>query len=80
MTRVLEFLVTGDSQIHCASCEQRITRSLRQLKGVHDVDASAETQKVRVTMDPHVTTLEEVQKQLRNIGYEVAQGGKSRDS
>jgi len=75
MNRTLEFTVTGDSQIHCGSCEHRITRSLQQLKGVENVDASAETQSIRVTIDSKLTSPEEVQKKLQSIGYETERRG-----
>jgi Cu+-exporting ATPase len=76
MTRSVECTVIGEQQIHCASCEQRIERALRQVEGVQDVRASAESQQVLATIDAGRVGSERLREKLRELGYEVAsQGG-----
>lgn len=76
MTRSVEFTVTGELRIHCASCEQRIERALRQVKGVQDVRASGENQQVLATIDVGQVGPERLREKLHELGYEVAsQGG-----
>jgi Cu+-exporting ATPase len=62
------FAVTG---IHCASCAQRIQRSLTQLPGVRTARANAATQEVEVRVETSRTTLEEVKQRLAFLGYPV---------
>ncbi|MBI4491247.1 MAG: heavy-metal-associated domain-containing protein [Chloroflexi bacterium] len=71
MALTLDFTVTGQEQIHCASCEQRISNALRRLRGVEDVHASAQTQRVQVTIDPTQVSAEQVRAKLGHLGYEV---------
>jgi copper chaperone len=52
MADTIEFMVTGETKLHCQSCEQRVVHALRRLAGVQDVQASAHTQRVAVTLDP----------------------------
>jgi copper chaperone len=75
MASTAEFIVTGDQKIHCEGCEQRIDRALRRLPGVREVEASAETQRVAVTLDPNQVGPEEVRERLDLLGYEVTKGG-----
>lgn len=76
MTQTVEFTVSGELRIHCASCEQGIERALRQVKGVQDVRASVESQQVLATIDAGQVGPEQLQEKLRELGYEVAsQGG-----
>ncbi len=51
-TQTLNFTVNDETKIHCAGYEQRIGNALRRLPGILDVQASAETQRVVVTIDP----------------------------
>ncbi len=74
MRDTVQFSITGDQTIHCASCEARIERALRRVAGVQDVRANADTQQVAATIDPEQVTPEQVQAKLTDLGYE-AQGG-----
>ena len=69
---VVRFEVIGDERIHCSGCESRIRHALRRLPGVHDVQASAETQRVSVTIDPARTSEDEVRARLTQLGYQLA--------
>ncbi len=71
MTSKAEFRVTGEQKIHCEGCEQRIDRALRRLPGVQDVEASAENQRVEVTLDPARVGADEVRDRLEFLGYRV---------
>ncbi len=44
MRDTVQFSITGEQTIHCASCEARIERALRRVAGVQDVRANADTQ------------------------------------
>ena len=69
MTRTIDFTVTGGMKLHCAGCEERIGTALRRLPGVGDVQASAQDQRVKVTMDPAQVSAEQVRAKLEELGY-----------
>lgn len=71
MKTVVQFEVIGDERIHCSGCESRIGHALRRLPGVQDVQASAETQRVSVTIDTAQVTADEVRARLMQLGYPV---------
>ncbi len=71
MTDTLDFTVTGEQKIHCDACENRIANALKRLDGVREVRASAQTQKVAVTIDPTRLSPERVKARLGDLGYEV---------
>lgn len=77
MSNTAEFVVTGNQKIHCEGCEQRIDRALRRLPGVGSVEASAQSQRVIVEMDPAQVSPEQVRERLDLLGYEVAGGASS---
>jgi copper chaperone CopZ len=66
------FKVTGETEIHCASCEQRIDRALQRLDGVRDVKSSFQTQEVTVTTDDAKLSPDQVRARLEQLGYEAA--------
>jgi copper chaperone CopZ len=72
-----DFTVTGEQQIHCAGCEQRIGNALRRLPGIQDVKASAGTQQVAVTTDPAAVSSDQVRAKLEQLGYQVKSMGDS---
>lgn len=71
MTNLIEFQVIGDEKIHCAGCETRIGFALGRLPGVRDARATAQTQRIAVTIDPEQVSPEQVRARLRDLGYEV---------
>jgi copper chaperone CopZ len=71
MTRTVDFRVVGEEQIHCTGCEQRIANALRRLPGVLRVLASAQSQRVAVTIDPAQVGPEQVRARLEQLGYQV---------
>ena len=71
MVRVVDFTVTGEEKIHCAGCETRIAAALQRVRGVREVQASAETQRVKVTIEPSQVRPEQVREKLEQLGYQV---------
>ncbi len=71
MTRTIDFMVTGERKIHCAGCELRIETALRQLPGIRNVQASAETQRVVVRSDPAQVGAEGIRAKLEELGYQA---------
>lgn len=71
MRSKVQFEVTGAPRIHCAACESRIGHALRRLPGVEDVQASAATQRVAVTIDPARVSADELRARLEQLGYQV---------
>lgn len=71
MSTTVQFEVVGEEKIHCAGCESRIATALGRLPGVEDVQASAETQQVKLTIDPARVSADELRVRLEKLGYEV---------
>ncbi len=71
MTSKVEFTVTGEVKIHCASCEHHISNALVRLPGVEKAWASASSQRVGVIIDPGVVGAEQVQARLQLLGYQA---------
>ena len=75
MENTIYFVVTGEERIHCSGCESRIAYALRRLPGVQDVRASAENQRVLVSVDPLRIGAEQIQAKLEQLGYRVRLAG-----
>jgi copper chaperone CopZ len=71
MAQTLEFVVMGEEKMHCAGCEQRVSNALRRLPGVQEVQASATTQHVLVTVDPSQVGADQVRAKLEQLGYQA---------
>jgi copper chaperone CopZ len=69
MLRSLGFTITGEPQLHCASCEQRVTRALRGVEGVREVRADATSQRVEVLIDGAKLDTDAIVKHLDLLGY-----------
>mgnify|MGYP003235412416 CR=1 FL=1 len=61
----------GHPELECGKCENKVKENLRFVKGVKDIQASAETQKITVVYDADKTTVEKIQKSLEKIGYKT---------
>lgn len=70
-TTVIQFEVIGEEKIHCAGCESRIATALRRLPGVEEVQASAETQRVKLVIDPARVSADEVRARLEQLDYQT---------
>lgn len=75
--KTIDFKIGGEQTLHCAGCEQRVIRALRAMPGVQHVQASAQTQAVRVELDPIQMSPERVQTKLQQLGYAVIPQGAS---
>jgi len=56
----------------CASCANKVERSVRTLQGVGSVDPRPATGTLVVTYDPDATTAEAIRGQVEGAGYDVA--------
>lgn len=72
MTDSLNYTVTGEDRMHCAGCENRVKNTLERLEGVQGVTAHAEQQAISVRIDRARIKPEDVEAELRRIGYEVS--------
>lgn len=68
MSRSYDFEV-HDRRIHCDGCEGRITHALSRLDGVTSVEASHETQRVRVAVEDGGPAPDEIAHKLAEIGF-----------
>lgn len=66
--RDYEFEVT-DGRIHCDGCEGRVSHALGRIEGVTRVEASHETQRVRVTVKEGGPRRADIARRLREIGF-----------
>ena len=71
MTKTMNFSVTGDQQIHCEGCEQRIGRALERLDGVQTVEANAQNQRIVIETDTAQTGPDQLRERLDLLGYDV---------
>ncbi len=71
MATTVEFTVSSDVKLHCASCEQRVDRALRRVPGVQEVAANAATQQVVATIDAGQVSPSELQAKCAELGYQV---------
>lgn len=71
MSETIDFNVIGETSIHCAGCEQRISRALRRIPGIQNVQTSIPHQQIVVTFEPTLVGPELIQVKLGEIGYEV---------
>lgn len=58
-----------DNAIHCADCESRIEKVLRQVPGVLRVKADHNAQTVAITMDTDRTETSALKRKLEMAGY-----------
>jgi copper chaperone len=56
----------------CGGCENAVKRTLRQMTGVQDVDASHSGNLVRVTFDEGRLTPAAIRQAIEGLGYTVA--------
>ncbi|MGI6597003.1 MAG: heavy-metal-associated domain-containing protein [bacterium] len=62
-------LQLGD--LACPSCAQTIGQILKRQKGVQDAAVAFTTSRVKVTYDPEVITIEQIEKAIEKTGYKV---------
>ncbi|WP_048061531.1 heavy-metal-associated domain-containing protein [Hyperthermus butylicus] len=57
--------------MHCANCVVTIEKALRKVKGVGKVSVNFATGEAIVEYDPSTTTLKDIVKIVREVGYDV---------
>jgi cation transport ATPase len=63
--------VTFSTDLHCDSCAQRVTETLEEHEGVREVDADADTERVEIVINPHVTSPDDIRAVVDDMGYAV---------
>jgi P-type Cu+ transporter len=62
------------SGMHCASCAQIISRTLKKIPGVTDATAQYATETVSVSYDPNQVTVDAMNTAVKKYGYSLIQG------
>jgi copper chaperone len=75
MLKSVTFEVTGEQQLHCEACEQRVARLLKTVEGVGQVRAQADRQRIDVLFDAAVLDPPSIAARLREAGYETKVAG-----
>lgn len=57
--------------MHCTSCAFNIDGELEDTEGVKEATTSYAKQKVEVTFDSDMVSLEKIQKIIHSIGYQI---------
>jgi Cd2+/Zn2+-exporting ATPase len=68
MTENKELRIKG---LHCADCVRKIDKSVSTLPGIHHMELSFSTGKMKVEYDPDRISLNEIQSKVRNLGYGI---------
>jgi len=55
--------------MHCASCANIITQSLSKLEGISEADINFATEKAKVTYNPKLTSIDDMNGELEKFGY-----------
>lgn len=63
-----QFQITG---MTCAACATRIEKGLKKMKGVQDANVNLALEKATVKYNPTVTGPADIQKKVRDLGYDV---------
>lgn len=65
--------IVGENQLDCGMCENSLRFALKQLPGIQQVQASCSTQLIKVVFDLELISLSDIQQELAELGYEVAE-------
>lgn len=63
-----QFQITG---MTCAACATRIEKGLKKMNGVEDANVNLALEKAMVKFDSTVMTLSDIQKKVRDLGYDI---------
>ncbi len=55
--------------LHCGSCASTVTRTVKILGGVSDIDVDADSKRVALTYDESKVSLDQVHGALAEIGF-----------
>jgi len=71
MFKSITLEVVGDQPLACEHCKQRVERLLKSLKGLVQVQARTDDQRIEVLFNPAVLEVSEITKVLGKAGYET---------
>jgi len=57
--------------MHCASCQQLITGKIKSLKGISDINVNFATEKAKITYDPALVTIDNMNGEISKFGYSL---------
>ena len=66
-------VVTTQPQMHCESCEKKITGNLRFEKGVKEIQCDIEGQRVTITYDADKTNSDAIIQSFGKFGYKATE-------
>jgi len=58
--------------MHCATCTETVKEALLSLNGVQDARVNLATEKATLVYDPQLLSLDDIEKAVKESGYEVA--------
>ena len=64
-------VVSTDPQMHCSSCENRITEKIRFVKGTKKISASAAKQEVTIVYDKSKANFNSYKVAFAKLGYAI---------
>lgn len=64
-------IIVGIKGMSCASCASNIERSLNELEGILKCSVNFTTEKVSIQYDPSITSIDEINKTVKKIGYSL---------
>ncbi|HEX6384953.1 MAG TPA: heavy-metal-associated domain-containing protein [Anaerolineae bacterium] len=67
--------VVGPRIMHCGGCANTVEFVLRELEGVHRVDANHRTQQIELAYDPEALDFARVRRELDQLDYQVERIG-----
>src|SRR5512134_421508 len=67
----IEEITLPVSGMFCAACVRKVEKALKGLPGVEDVTVNLSAEKAGVTYDPATSSIEEMERVISEIGYEV---------
>ncbi len=79
MAKVRTVVLTTNPQMHCANCENRVKKNLKDVPGIKSVETSVADQTVTIKYNDKKTSEEELIKAFEGFGYKarlLAQGEK----
>ena len=71
MQKSITFDVTGEHQMACDGCEQRVQNALKTVPGVGKVRANARNQRIDVLFDEAKVDTAALAEQIGKVGYQT---------
>lgn len=59
------------SSMQCGTCKKKITKALKQIDGVKEVDVNLETKEAKVTFDNSVVNVSQLENAITAAGYDA---------